>query len=337
MATQKPVTIKDIAQQLKLSISTVSRALRGGTEMKPETKDAILELAKTLNYSPDPVALSLKEKKSKIIGVIVPEIANNFCSAVIAGIEDIGYKKGYHVMIFQSHEQYERELMNIKLLASRRIDGLIISLSNETNKYDHLHEIMAKGIPVVMFDRVCDEIKTHKVVINDYKAAFDATEHLLTQGFSNIAHVTAANFLSITKNRLEGYKAALKKHGIPFRQDLVLHSGFELNEMRTSFTSLLKAQKIDAILASTERLTLHCLEILKEMNLRIPEDVALIGFSDSPLNKLLSPSLSAVRQPTFELGQKSMELLLELIDKEPETFVTIEMETMLEARRSTEL
>src|ERR1700761_374268 len=175
MSEKHNVTIKDIAQKLKLSVSTVSRALRDSNEIKPATRQIVRELASELRYSPNPIALSLKEKKSKIIGVIVPEIANNFCAATIAGIEDIAYSKGYHVIIFQSHEKFEREVINTQLLTSRRIEGLIISLSNETDSLAHIHDIMDKGIPVVMFDRVSDEISTHKVVVNDYYGAYKAT------------------------------------------------------------------------------------------------------------------------------------------------------------------
>lgn len=337
MSGQHIVTIKDIALKLKLSVSTVSRALRGSQDIKKETRLLVQELAEQLNYSPNPIALSLKEKSSKIIGVIVPEIANNFCSATIAGIEDIAYSRGYHVIIFQSHEKLEREVINTRLLTSRRIDGLIISLSNETNRYDHLEQIIEKEIPLVMFDRVCDGIKTHKVVVNDYAGAFQATEHLISEGYRKIAHITISEFLSITRNRLKGYSDALAKYDIPLREDWVLHCNFDTTDMSNAIRNLFAGKdKPNAILASVERIAIGCVNTLKEMDLRIPEDVALIGFSDNPLNKLLTPSLSCIRQPTFQIGQKSAELLIELIENKNEVkkYKTVRLETILDIMAS---
>src|SRR5687767_5027400 len=215
MSGQHNVTIKDIARTLKLSVSTVSRALRGGSEIKKETQELVLELAGRLQYSPNPIALSLKEKRSKVIGVIVPEIANTFCSSTIAGIEEVAYSGGYHVTIFQSHEMYAREVINTRLVSSRRMDGLIIAMSNETSDYTHITDMLDKGVPVVMFDRVNNKINTHKVVVDDTRGAYLATEHLVKEGYKRIAHVTISKNLSITKNRLNGFKSALTKNNIP--------------------------------------------------------------------------------------------------------------------------
>jgi len=184
------VTIKDIARRLKISVSTVSRALRGSADISVETRRLVLSVAEEVHYSPNPIALSLRDKKTKVIGVIVQEIANNYCSAVIAGIEDIAFKMGYNVLISQSHEKIDLEVLNTRLLASRRIDGLLITISNETTNTDHLQEMIDRGIPVVMFDRISDALQTHKVVVDDYKGAFDATSHLIEQGYKRIAHLT---------------------------------------------------------------------------------------------------------------------------------------------------
>ncbi|HVW59304.1 MAG TPA: LacI family DNA-binding transcriptional regulator [Puia sp.] len=335
MSEQHIVTIKDIAQQLKLSVSTVSRALRNSTEIKPATRQLVRELAAELNYSPNPIALSLKEKKSKIIGVIVPEIANNFCASTIAGIEDIAYSKGYHVIIFQSHEKLDREVINTQLMASRRIEGLIISLSNETNSFDHIRETIDKGIPVVMYDRVSEDISTHKVVVNDYYGAYKGTEHLIQEGYHKIAHVTISKFLSITQKRLNGYVDALRKYDIPVRKEWIVHCNFETAEQ--SIRELFSGKdRPNAILASVERLATSCMNVLKEMNLRIPEDVALVGFSDNPINHLLSPALTSVRQPTFDIGQQAAELLLNLIENKNavQKYRTVQLETTLEIHDS---
>jgi DNA-binding LacI/PurR family transcriptional regulator len=337
MSDPHNVTIKDIAQLLKLSVSTVSRAMRNSSEIKPATRQMVQELAAELRYSPNPIALSLKEKKSKIIGVIVPEIANNFCASTIAGIEDIAYSRGYHVVIFQSHERYDREVINTRLLNSRRMEGLIISLSNETNTFDHLNETVEKGIPIVMFDRVCDDIDTHKVVVNDYYGAYQATEHLIQEGYHRIAHITIAQFLSITQNRLNGYSDALKKYNLPLRKDWIVHCDFNSTEIEQSIRRLFSGpDKPDAILASVERLATACMNVLRDMNLRIPEDVALVGFSDNPINHLLAPPLTAVRQPTFNIGQKAAELLIDLIENEVPVakYKTVQLETILDIRAS---
>src|SRR4051812_42387575 len=180
------VTIKDIAKALNLSTSTVSRALRGSHEISPETKTLVLEYAEKINYRPNPIALSLKERRSRAIGVVVSEIANNFFSQAINGIESIAYNRGYHVIITQSHESFEREKVNAQHLASRNVDGLLISLSSGTNDITYLKELHEKGLPIVFFDRITDEIKTHKVTANSRFGAFQATEHLINQGFKRI-------------------------------------------------------------------------------------------------------------------------------------------------------
>src|SRR5947209_6130796 len=217
------VTIKDIARALNLSTSTVSRALRGSYEISAETKKQVLEYAERINYRPNPIALSLKERRTRAIGVVVSEIANNFFSQAINGIESIAYNRSYHVIITQSHESAEREKVNVEHMAARGVDGLLVSISSETTDLSYLKELHEKGLPIVFFDRITDEIETHKVTANNYLGAFHATEHLIYQDFKRIAHITSSPYLSITKERLNGYKAALEKHKIPFNESLVKH------------------------------------------------------------------------------------------------------------------
>src|SRR4051812_49412594 len=197
-------TIKDIAKALNLSTSTVSRALRGSHEISPETKKLVLEYAEKINYRPNPIALSLKERRSRSIGVIVSEIANNFFSQAINGIESIAYNRGYHVIISQSHESQEREKVNVEHMASRGVDGLLVSLSSESKDITYLKELHEKGLPMVFFDRIANDIDTHKVVANNHLGAFHATEHLIYQGFKRIAHITNSPYLSISTERLDG-------------------------------------------------------------------------------------------------------------------------------------
>src|SRR5688500_6663697 len=190
------VTIKDIAKALNLSTSTVSRALRGSYEISADTKKQVLEYAEKINYRPNPIALSLKERRTRAIGIVVSEIANNFFSQAINGMESISYNRGYHVIITQSHESQERERVNVQHLASRGVDGLLVSLSSETIDLAHFQELHEKGLPIVFFDRIPDSIKTHKVVVNNALGSLQATEHLIIQGYKKIAHITSSPFLS---------------------------------------------------------------------------------------------------------------------------------------------
>ncbi|HTL07258.1 MAG TPA: LacI family DNA-binding transcriptional regulator [Chitinophagaceae bacterium] len=330
-------TIKDIARRLKISVSTVSRALRGSADISDETRRLVLSVAEELQYSPNPIALSLRDKKTRAIGVIVQEIANNYCSAVIAGIEDVAFKMGYNVLIAQSHEKIDLEIINTRLLASRRVDGMLITISNETSNVDHLHEMIAKGIPVVMFDRVSDELQTHKVVVDDYKGAFDATSHLIEQGYKNIAHLTIAKQLTLTQNRLNGYLDALKVHRIPVRKEWIVYCDFDEGNMKSEVRKLLLGKhRPNAIFSSVERLSMASVKVLKELNLKVPADMALAGFADNPLSRYLSPALTTVGQPTFSIGQNAAELLIELIEskKAEEKYTTIKLKTTLDVQES---
>src|SRR5882757_3968748 len=208
------VTIKDIARALGLSTSTVSRALRGSYEISPETKKLVLEYAEKINYRPNPIALSLKERRSRSIGVIVCEIANSYFSQAINGIENIAYNNGYNVIIAQSRESFDREMLNLQYLTSRSIDGLIISVSTETKDFNFLKDLNKKGLPIVFFDRIVDEIETHKVIVDNYKGAYDATLHLINCGYRHIAAIGNSEVLSITRERIGGYMAALIDNGI---------------------------------------------------------------------------------------------------------------------------
>ena len=311
----EPVTLKDIAKALDLSTSTVSRALRDTHEISPATKKLVLDYAKAINYKPNPIALSLKEKRSKSIGVVVSEVANSYFSQAINGIESIAYDKGYHVIISQTHESYEREIINVNHLASRSVDGLLISVSSLTKDISHLKNLHDKGLPIVFFDRIAEEINTHKVTSNNQKGAFDATEHLIKSGFKRIAHLTSSSQLSITKERLLGYKNALKANNIEVNESLIKycsHGGMIYEEIELAIKDLMNQQeKPDAIFVGGDRICNGCLTVLKKLNI---SNIALAGFSNSDVLDLFSPSLTSVRQPAFEIGQLATEMLLQLIE-----------------------
>jgi len=332
------VTIKDIAKALNLSTSTVSRALRGSYEISDETKKLVLEYAEKINYRPNPIALSLKERRSRAIGVVVSEIANNFFSQAINGIESIAYNRGYHVIITQSHESGEREKVNVMHHASRSVDGLLISLSSGTVDLTFLKDLYDKGLPIVFFDRITDEIDTHKVTANNYMGAFQATEHLIYQGFKKIAHITSSPYLSITKERLEGYMAALEKHHIPYNESLVKycnHGGMIADEIAEALASLFKGKnKPDAIFTAGDRITTVCFKELKNIKQKVQAGFA--GFTNSRVGELFDPPMTVVQQPAFQIGQTATEMLIQMIEsKRPVVnFETKILDTQLIIRES---
>jgi DNA-binding LacI/PurR family transcriptional regulator len=335
------VTIKDIAKALALSTSTVSRALRNSYEISPETKKLVLEYAQKINYHPNPIALSLKERRSRSIGVVVCEIANSFFSQAINGIESIAYNNGYNVIIAQSMESFDREMLNLQYLTSRSVDGLIVSVSTETKDFSYLKELHERGMPIVFFDRIVDDIETHKVIVDNYKGAYDATAHLINNGYKGIAILSNAPGLSIAKERLAGYKAALTEKGVEINESLIKycnHGGMILSEVEQAVKELLQLkQKPDAIFSSADKLTTGCLRILKAKGVLVPDEMGLIGFSNSELTELIDPPLSVIKQPAFEMGELSTKLLLQLIEsKRPVTnFETKVLSTELLIKAST--
>jgi LacI family transcriptional regulator len=313
----KPVTIKDIAKALGLSPSTVSRALRDGYEISPKTKKMVKDYAEKTAYRSNPIALSLKGRRSYSIGVVVCEVANSFFSQAINGIESIAYNKGYRVIISQSHDLYEREVINTKHLANSSVDGLLISMAAQTSDFSHLYDLHEKGLPIVFFDRVIDQIKTHKVIVNNFSSAFEATEMLIKRGHSRIAHLANASHLSITQERMEGYKAALKKHGIepdPKYIKYCPHGGLIYEEVEDAVKKIIGSPDgADAVFVSSDRLSIGCLTALKKFHSH-PEHVSVAGFSNSDVVELLNPSLSYIRQPAFEMGRIATEMLIGLIE-----------------------
>lgn len=312
------VTIKDIARELGLSTSTVSRALRDSYEISADTKKMVLECAERLHYTPNPIALSLKEKRSRSIAVLVCEIANSFFSQVINGIESIAYSKGYNVIISQSHESFEREVNDLQYLASRSIDGLIISVSSETENMEHLKKLYDKGLPIVFFDRVTEEMNTHLVTVDNFIGAYNATVHLIDNGYKTIACLTNSSHLSITKERIAGYKQALKDNGFLMDENLIKycnHGGIYREEVEKAMEELVNLKESpDAILGLSDKLTTGALRFLQSKGISVPQEIGLIGFSNSDLTEFLNPSLSIIRQPAFEMGQTATELLLQVIE-----------------------
>lgn len=334
------VTIKDIAKALGLSTSTVSRALRDSYEISPETKRIVLEYAEKINYHPNPIALSLKERRSRSIGVIVAEIANSFFSQSIDGIESIAYQNGYNVIISQSRESADREGINLNYLTSRSIDGLIVSVSTETTDFSGFSELFDRGMPIVFFDRIVNEINTHKVVVDSYQGAYEATRHLAGNGYRKIAAVTGSELLSITKDRIAGYLAALNDLGLQPVEGHTLHcphGGLIRSEIEDALDQLLAhPEQPDAILALSDKLTTGCLRVMHARQIKVPEQMALVGFSNSDLTELINPALTVIKQPAFEMGEIATNLLLQMIESKrpPSEFETRSLAPQLIVRES---
>ncbi len=311
-----PVNLKKLAKQLNLSISTVSRALRDSYEISQETKDKVLSLANELNYQPNPYASSLRKHKSKTIAVVVPEIANNFFSLAINGIGSVAQEKGYHVLIYLTHEDFTQEASIIRHLQSGRVDGVLISLSSETSDIAHLLELRQKGLPIVFFDRVCESIETAKVTTDDFESSFKATEHLIEQGCTRIAYLHISKNLSIGIKRMQGYQEALYKHNIKFDESLVVHAGNDNEENHAMVKALLSREdRPDGIFASVEKLAIAAYHVCRELSLSIPGDVKIISFSNLETASLLNPSLTTITQPAFDIGREAATVMFRALDK----------------------
>ncbi len=320
------VTLKDIAKALNLSTSTVSRALRDSYQINKKTKNIVIEYAKKVNYIPNPIALSLKGNTSKAIGVIVPEIANHFFSQAINGIEDEAYRRGYHVVIFQSHESLEREVDIIKHLYDRRVDGVLISLSASTKNIDHIKNYSENNFPVVYFDRVPKDENVNKVVVDNFKGAYDATDFLISKGKKRIAHLTSPPELSITVERLSGYKKALADNKIQEDFNLIKFCDFKSKNHNKAINELFENSNPDAFFISSDRIALSFYEEFQKRKLHKKDKYMFFGFTNLAVAHLFNPPLFTVVQPAFEIGVQSAKILLDNLENkkdkpEPKTII----------------
>ena len=314
------VTIKDIARELNISVSTVSRALAGNPLVKPSTKKAVIELAEKLNYQPNFTALSLRSNTTKTLGVIIPQLVHEFFSMVVRGIEDVAYASGYSVIICNSHESYEREVIDSKTLMNGRVDGVLACVSKNTTDVSHFKEFLNRNIPLVFFDCVVDDIAADKVIIDDYEASLNAVNHLISTGRKNIAYIGGPISLLINKNRYQGYKDALEKHGLSVNEKLVAHcdTGDFADGTSTAKKFIDSGEPIDALFGATDMLAIGAIKHLKKVGLDIPKDLSVFGFSNWKISELYEPSLSTVDQPGYEMGRLSAEMLLNHIKEEKE-------------------
>jgi LacI family transcriptional regulator len=337
---KRKVTLKQIAKELDVSISTVSKSLKDSAEISEDTRQKVQAFAKLYNYKPNNIALSLKNKKTKTIGIIIPEIVHHFFATVISGVENVANEHGYNVIVCLSDESFDKEVINMEMLANGSIDGFIMSLSKETQlkkDFHHITEVINQGMPVVMFDRVTNDILCDKVIIDDHLSAIQAVQTLIDKGFKKIALITTVDYVSVGKLRTEGYLKALKSNDIKIDENLILKIE-DIEHCDESIDNLIKNQKIDAIFAVNELFAVTAIKSALKIGLKIPEDIAVIGFTDGIISKYSSPSITTVSQNGIKMGGKAAKMLIERLeseDEDDEHYRTEVIETHLVEREST--
>ncbi|EAR02858.1 LacI family DNA-binding transcriptional regulator [Maribacter sp. HTCC2170] len=321
------VTIHDLAKALNINPSTVSRALNNSSRVTQQTKTKILAKADELGYQRNALASNLRKNKTNTIGVIVPRISRHFFSSAIAGIEETAFEFGYNVMICQSLEELERERNLISSLMANRVAGVLLSVSMETTNYDHMLGLKKNGTPILFFDRHCEIPGNSNVLIDDFQSGFDATEHLIANGCKIIAHFSGPKELKIYQNRLRGYLAALQKHCIPYRPELVFTSRLmEEDGIENAKKIMSLGINIDGIFAANDVSAIGAMKHLKSEGVKIPEDIGIVGFSNEPISAVIEPSLTTIDQSGHKIGKLATKLLLKQIKNEsgqiqPETLV----------------
>jgi len=336
---KKHITLKQIAGELGYSVSTVSKAIRNSKEISRDTKDRIQAFARHYNYRPNNIAVSLKNQRTRNIGVIIPEIVHHFFTTVIEGIDSIAHALGYNVIVCLSGESFEKEVVNMQMLANGSIDGFIISLSKETQEkkdFHHLQEVMEQGMPLVMFDRVVDEISCDKAIVDDALSAHVAVSYLLSTGCRRIALITTLDSLSVGRLRTEGYCKALEENGISLEDALILR----IEDNTTSeerISRLFETQTFDGVFAVNEFFAVTAMKEARKRGLRIPEDVSFVGFTDGILSRTATPTLTTVAQHGMEMGEAAARMLIDRLESSEETnsFYTQIIQTSLIEREST--
>jgi LacI family transcriptional regulator len=320
-----PPTIKDIARRLNISISTVSRALRNATDVNADTKKAVLELAQQLDYQPNRLALSLRQKQTHTIGVIVPNL-DYVLAMMVKGIDEVALEAGYTVMVCQSNESFGREIVNTRRLLDSLVDGFIISVSSETKSFEHFKKIQERNIPLVVFDRVTPFLTAPCVQLDNVEGGFMATEHLIEQGYKRIAILAGPKNLGISNSRMDGYIMALKKHNLKVDQDLIIHCDFNQEYAFFATQELLAMKKRpDAIFTISDRMAIGAMLAIKKKGLNMPDDIGLIGFNNEPVVSLVTPQISSMEMSSFELGKAAAKLFIETMHNQEDMTTEVRM------------
>ena len=337
---RRKVTLKQIAKELDISISTVSKSLRDSHEISEETRLKVKAFAKLYNYKPNNIALSLKNKKTKTIGIIIPEIVHHFFATVISGIEQVANECGYNVIVCLSDESFDKEVINMEMLANGSTDGFIMSLSKETQQkkdFHHLQEVINQGMPVVLFDRISNDIMCDKVIIDDQLAAYEATNFLISKGLKKIALLTTVDYVSVGKLRTDGYLNVLHDHEIEVDESLIIRIE-DTENCDEKINELLENNSVDAILAVNELFAVTAIKLAMSKGIKIPEDLSVVAFTDGIISKYSTPTITTISQNGIKMGRKAAEMLinrLELEDEEDENYKTEIIETNLIIREST--
>ena len=333
-------TLKQIAKELNVSVSTVSKALNDSPEISSSTKIRIKEYAKLKNYKPNVIGLNLKNRKTKTIGVIIPNILNSFFAKVFSGIEKVADEKGYNVIMCISNESLEKETHTLEMLSNGTIDGFIVSVSEEAQKnheYNHFSSIINDGTPIVMFDRIADEVECDKVIVDDYDSALNSTQHLINLGCKNIALLSSIDNLSVGKLRAEGYLKALENNTIPVNSNIILRADSE-EDLNSKIENIFENNTIDGVFALDENDSVAALKIGLKNGYKIPEELSIIGFADGILaSRRLSPSLTTVSQHGVDIGEVAAKLLIDRLESKEEhvPYETVVIKTKLKEREST--
>lgn len=312
---KKRVSLKDIAAELNVSISTVSRALKNHPEITPELTRKVQDLARAMNYVPNPLAMGLLRQQTRMIGVIVPDLVTHFFSSVISGIEHVAKEMGYYIIITSSNESYEKEVESVKNLLNSRVEGMIVCLSQETKNFDHFDALIGNEIPLVFFDRVCRTSEVPSVVADNEDAARSITRHFYENGCRRIAYINGPEQLSISKLRYSGYLRGLQDCGLAFDEDLVARCNLSPDDASAATRQLLNLnRRPDAIFGINDTVIFAAMREIKQMGLKIPEDLALVGFTDEFHATVVDPSLTSITHPTFEMGQEAARLFFERLE-----------------------
>src|SRR6056297_494835 len=331
------ITIKDIAQKLNISPSTVSRALKDHPDINFRTKEAVKEIAKKYNYVPNRIAQGLLLDKSNIIGVIIPEIVHHFFSSVISGIENVAHENGFNVMLCQSQESYEIEVKNVDTLLSSHIDGMLISVTKETTDYRHLQNIQEMGIPMAFFDRIIEEVETDRIIVDDFGGGYNATKHLIDQGCKKIAHFHGPLHLLIGHNRYNGFIRAMNENNIPLHNDFIVFCD-QYEKAQAEAKKLLESKNPpDAFFCVNDATAIGVLKTVKKIGFNIPGEVAVAGFTNSYISLISDPEVTTVDQKGYELGQEAAKLIIKRIlnsEDLPEKPITKILDTELLIRES---
>jgi LacI family transcriptional regulator len=333
-------TLKQIAKELNVSVSTVSKALNDSPEISDLTKIKIKEYAKLKNYKPNVIGLNLKNRKTKTIGVIIPNILNSFFAKVFSGIEKVADEKGYNVIMCISNESLEKEAHTLEMLSNGTIDGFIVSVSEEAQKnheYNHFSAIINDGTPIVMFDRIAAEVDCDKVIVDDFDSALNSTQHLIDLGCKNIALLSSIDNLSVGKLRADGYLKALENNNIPVNLNIILRTDSE-EDLKDKIESIFVGNTIDGVFALDENDSVAALKIGIKKGYKIPEELSIIGFADGILaSRRLSPSLTTVSQHGIEIGEVAAKLLIDRLESKEEhiPYETVVIKTKLKEREST--